>query len=199
MNNMNNQINQNNINNQMNDFHNIQNCSEQSEFKKIIKQKENPIYPHKTGLQNLGHTSYMNSVIQCLSNIKYLSNYLIKHYGKFHIDKQPLSLAFSSFVYDLFTTKKKYISTKIFKKIIDILNPLFEGFHEVDPKYLLIFLLGKLYQELNKVNNLDKFYIDYNQLEKDSLDENKSLLLFFKFFVVLSFHFLIFFPNLIKV
>ena len=118
MNNMNNQINQNNINNHMNDFHNIQNCSEKSKFEKIIKQKEYPIYPHKTGSQNLEHTSYMNSVIQCLSNIEYLSNYLIKHYGKFNIDKQPLSLAFSSVVYDLFTTEKKYIATKIFKKII---------------------------------------------------------------------------------
>jgi len=180
MNNMNNQINQNNINNHMNDFHNIQNCSEKSKFEKIIKQKEYPIYPHKTGSQNLEHTSYMNSVIQCLSNIEYLSNYLIKHYGKFNIDKQPLSLAFSSVVYDLFTTEKKYIATKIFKKIIGKLNPLFEGFHEVDPKYLLIFLLGKLYQELNKVNNLDQFYIDYTQLEKDSLDENKSFQNFVK-------------------
>ena len=90
INNTNNQINQNNINNQMNAFHNIKNIPEISEFTKIIKQKENPIYPHRTGLQNLGETSYMNSAIQCLSNIKYLSDYLINHFGKFDIKNQPL-------------------------------------------------------------------------------------------------------------
>ena len=68
-----------------------------------------PIYPNKTGLKNIGNASYMNSIIQCLSNINYLSDYLRKHFGKFDIDKQPLSVAFSSLVYDLFTTQKKNI------------------------------------------------------------------------------------------
>ena len=145
-----------------------------------MQQKVNLIYPHKTGLQNLGYISYMNSVIQCLSNIKYLSDYLINHFGKFDIDKQPLSTAFSSLVYVLFNIKDKYYIPKLFKKIIGKLNPLFEGFHEVDPKYLLIFLLGKLHQELNKVNYLDQFYIDYTQLEKDSFDEKKALQNFIK-------------------
>ena len=64
---------------------------------------------------------------------------------------------------------------KNIKKIISILNPLFEGFHKVDPKYLLIFLIEKLHQELNIVKNLIQFYIDYTQFEKDSFDENEAL------------------------
>ena len=96
------------------DLNNI-NLSEKSE-KKILKQNNTPIYPHKTGLQNLGKTSYMNSVIQCLSNIKYLSDYLIKHSGKFNRETQSLSVAFSSLVFDIFTTENKYIIPKLFKK-----------------------------------------------------------------------------------
>ena len=158
----------------------FKNCSEKSKFEKIIEKKESPIYPHKTGLQNLGYTSYMNSAIQCLSNIKYLSDYLINHYGKFDFRGQPLSTAFSSLVYDLFTTEKKYIIPELFKKIIGKLNPSFEGMHEADPKYLLIFLLGKLHPELNKCNYLDQIKIDLTQLEKDSFDENKAFQNFIK-------------------
>ena len=126
----------------------------------------------------------MNSTIQCLSNIKYLSDYLIKHYGKyeiFDIKSKPLSIAFSSLVYDLFTTKKKYIAPNLFKKIIGKLNPLFEGNYEVDAKDLIFFLLEKLHKELNiKNNSSEQSNIDYAQLEKDSFIEQKMLKHFIK-------------------
>ena len=139
-------FNQMNLNNNINYYLGSQNA-------KVIEQKNSPIYPHKTGLQNIGQTCYMNSTIQCLSNIKYLSDYLIKHYGKyeiFDIKSKPLSIAFSSLVYDLFTTKKKYIAPNLFKKIIGKLNPLFEGNHAADAKDLIFFLLETLHKELNK-------------------------------------------------
>ena len=62
----------------------------------------------------------MNSIIQCLSNINYLSDNLRKHFGNFDVENQPLSVAFSSLVYDLFTKQKKYNSPEIF--VIFILN-----------------------------------------------------------------------------
>jgi ubiquitin C-terminal hydrolase len=172
-NNQNNLINQMNLNSKIN--------TRASETAKIIGQKKNPIYPHKTGLENVGQTCYMNSTIQCLSNIKYLSDYLINHYGKLDVENKPLSVAFSSLVYDLFTTEKKYIAPKLFKKIIGKLNPLFEGMHAADAKDLIFFLLEKLHQELNKITNIiEDNNIDYAQLEKDSFDENKMLQHFIK-------------------
>jgi ubiquitin C-terminal hydrolase len=175
--------NENNMNNKINSPNLQQNIKNNNlgnyETLKIKEQsKYNLIYPHRTGLENIGH-SCMNSTIQCLSNIKYLSDYLIKHYGKFDVNNQPLSVAFSSLVYDLFTTQKKYIAPKLFKKIIGKLNPLFEGNQEVDAKELIIFLLGKLHQELNKCTS-EKPKIDYDQLENDSFDENKMLQHFIK-------------------
>jgi ubiquitin C-terminal hydrolase len=55
--------------------------------------------------------------------------------------------------------------------------------HEADPKYLLIFLLGKLHQELNKFNYLEQINIDLTQLEKDSFDENKAFQNFIKDYI----------------
>ena len=125
----------------------------------------------------------MNSTLQCLSNIKYLSDYFIKHYGKFDIKKQPLFASLSSLVFDLFNTKKKYISPELFKKIIGKLNPSFEGMHEADPKDLISFLLETLHQELNKANNTPQTNFDFNLNEIDSYDENKALQNFINDFI----------------
>jgi ubiquitin C-terminal hydrolase len=123
-----------------------------SENAKNKGQKKNPIYPHKTGLEN-----------------------------KLDVKNKPLSVAFSSLVFDLFTTEQKYIAPKLFKEIIGKLNPLFEGMQAVDAKELLLFLLEKLHQELNKIPNIEEDNnIDYARLEKDSYDENKMLQHFIK-------------------
>jgi ubiquitin C-terminal hydrolase len=148
-----------------------------------IDKNANIKYPHKTGLQNIGQTSYMNSSIQCLSNIKYLSDYFIKHYGQFNIEKQPLYASFSSLIFELFNAKKNYISPEIFKKIIGKLNPSFEDMHESDPKDLISFLLETLHQELNKANNSPQAQIDFNINEADSYDENKALQNFINDFI----------------
>ena len=124
---------------------------------KNINKNANLIYPHKIGLQKIGQTSYLNSTLQCLSNIKYLSDYFIKYYGKFDIEKQPLFASLSSLVLDLFKTKRKYISPELFKKIIGKLNPSFEGMHEADPKDLLFYL--KLY-----IKNSIKLIIHHRQI-----------------------------------
>jgi len=120
----------------------------------------------------------MNSIIQCLSNIKYLSDYLIGHFGKFNIENQPFSVSFSSLVYDILTTKEKYISPTLFKKIIGYLNPLFEDYYEKDAKDLMLFIIDKLHQELNKVNYSKQFNKDFNQLDKDLFNEQKMLVHF---------------------
>jgi ubiquitin C-terminal hydrolase len=159
----------------------IQNNINPNTGKSVKEQKLNVKYPHKTGLQNIGQTCYMNSTIQCLSNIKDLSNYLMSHFGKFDIEKQPLSVSFSSLVYNLFHTQKKVIAPELFKKIIGMLNPLFEGFHAADAKDLIFFLLEKMHQELNKLSNVpEQSNIDYAQLERDSYDKDKMLKNFIK-------------------
>jgi len=178
--NINNINNQNNMYNQNNPSNNINN-KKNYENPKIIGQDHTPIYPHKTGLENIGQTCYMNSTIQCLSNIKYLSEVLIRNFGNFNVEKQPLTLAFSSLVFDLFTTKKKDIAPKLFKNIIGKLNPLFEGMHAADAKDLIFFLLETMHLELNtKKDNLKETQIDYIQLEKDSFDKDKMYKNFIK-------------------
>ena len=105
-------------------------------------------YPHKAGLYNVGQSCYMNATIECLSNIRKLSNILLESYGTFDIDKQPLCVSYSSLLYDLLHTKEKSIRPILFKQIIGKLNPLFEGNHAADAKDLIFFLIETLHKEL---------------------------------------------------
>ena len=146
--------------------------------------KNNNLYPHHAGLVNVSQSCYMNATIECLSNIKSLSNYLIQGYSTYNIDSQPLCVSFSSLLYDLIYTKQKYIEPKIFKEILGKLNPLFEGNHAADAKDLIFFIIETLHKELlpPSNNNNENNEIDFLQQEQNAKDENKMLNEFIKEF-----------------
>ena len=116
---------------------------------------KNLIFPHKAGLKNLGKTSYLNSAIECLSNIKSLSKKILYNYGNYDTYNQPLLSAYSNLLYELFNTKETSIEPNTFKQIIGQLNPLFKGEQASDVQVLLLFLIETLDKELhlNKINN----------------------------------------------
>ena len=166
----------NNINNKM---INNQNNSNNQNMNPVsqIKQRESPftkgiIYPHLAGLTNVGQSCYMNATIECLSNIRQLSNDLLKRYGSYNINTQPLVVSYSSLIFDLLHTKEKYIVPKLFKDIIGNLNPLFEGNHAADAKDLIFFLIETMHKELlppSQNNNNNN--INFLQQEMNSRDE----------------------------
>ena len=122
---------------------------------------------------NVGQSCYMNATIECLSNIKSLSNNLLMSYGSYDIETQPLLASFSSLLFDLFHTDQTYIEPRIFKQIIGKLNPLFEGNHAADAKDLIFFIIETLHKELivNNKNNNDNKEIDFLQQEMNSQNE----------------------------
>ena len=161
---------QNNMNlNQPNNNQNRGNQKNESPFTTGIT------YPHKAGLLNVGQSCYMNATIECLSNIKSLSNNLLQKYGSYNIDKQPLCVSYSSLLYDLLRTTEKYIKPNLFKEIIGKLNPLFEGNHAADAKDLIFFIIETLHKELCPPSNNNNNEIDFLQQELNSQNEQKML------------------------
>ena len=194
MNNNNNFINSNpnafNMTPQFSNNNQLTNAQNQMSNNNMINNKEKNLnndinsnfLKKKAGLQNLGQTCYMNSTLQCLSNISSITNHLLKRLGTFNINTQPLTVSYSNLLNDLFNSNKQYIVPSIFKELIGKLNPLFEGNHAADAKDLLFFIIEKLHLELNKNSNQIQSTQDFAQLEEKSKNEKEMLESFLKDF-----------------
>ena len=109
------------------------------------------------GLDNVGATCYMNATLQCLANIKPLTDYLLneKNYLLLaqNVDICKLTLKYAQVLIGLFCNEKitgSYCPDD-FKQTISDLNPLFQGVKANDPKNLIIFLLENFNSELVKI------------------------------------------------
>ena len=102
------------------------------------------------GLNNIGATCYMNSVLQCLYHVFDLSNELLKLKN---IDERkiPMTYAFLEVIYRLSFDEEDSISPYKFKKIISN-NELFEGIEANDSKALVLYILETLNEELSSNN-----------------------------------------------
>ena len=113
-----------------------------------------------TGLKNLGNTSYLNSILQCLSNTPELMYYYVSGLYKKDI-KIPevkkkgfipgrLSKEFSDLLGKIWIENKKIVSAQDMKySICDLIN-LFNNNNQHDSSEFLLFLLNFLHEEINR-------------------------------------------------
>ena len=102
------------------------------------------------GLNNIGATCYMNSVLQCFYHVFDLSNELLKlNIKEIDEDKMPMTSAYLEVINKLSFSKKQSVSPYQFKMIISN-NPLFQGIGANDSKSLTLYILETLNEEFNE-------------------------------------------------
>ena len=189
MNNINNNFNNNNLMNNNNN-----NKNNNNNFIKFNRPKPISFYSKPTliGLQNIGATCFMNSILQCLSQTKDLTNYFLdeQHWDKINNnnialrDKNELQLtpAYLQLLINLWgkNNQIKYYEPRNFMNIVEKMNPLFKLGQAGDSKDFIIFLLEQFHNELKKslINNNS----ENNSDQVNQYDQKETLSSFFKDF-----------------
>eukprot|EP00118_Oscarella_pearsei_P021458 m.240850 g.240850 ORF g.240850 m.240850 type:complete len:598 (+) comp40197_c1_seq18:37-1830(+) len=112
------------------------------------------------GLRNLGNTCFMNSILQCLSHTRLLTEYFISRNfenslnGKSHM-KGRLVRAYATLLNEMWEGMDSHsaFSPSEFKSRIQKFAPRFAGYSQQDAQEFLRFLLDGLHDELNSVKN----------------------------------------------
>lgn len=132
------------------------------------------------GLRNIGNTCFMNSIIQCLSNIRCLLEYIIKEDYLSDINttlstmKGELIKAFGSLLSDLWRDGATGpVNTGPFKAQIQRFAPVFTGYAQHDAQEFLRKLLEGLHEDVNRVTQRPKPNI--HEIDQDLDDREKAI------------------------
>ena len=113
------------------------NPSEKYSFSKIKN-------PAKTRLKDLTDTSYLNSVLYCLSNIRNIVSYFLNPENFVNIDKnissKPLSFVFERLMYHLYekdSENENCYSPESFWKVLSKLNVVYNTLQRRNPNDLI--------------------------------------------------------------
>jgi len=122
------------------------------------------------GLQNLGNTCFMNSVIQCLANTEPLAKFFIFGCYQDHINKRNalgtrgrLAQAFNELLTDMYVGAQGYVSPWEVKNVIARRAVQFQGFAQHDSQEMLSFLLETLHEDINDVSV--KPYVEHKDFD----------------------------------
>ncbi|CAF0964677.1 unnamed protein product [Didymodactylos carnosus] len=123
-------------------------CIETENDHSRIKTKTNENYlytPGLCGLTNIGNTCYMNSALQCLSNIPQLTEY----YRNLSVtnNEQSIINVYSKLLKQMWSGQFSYVKPKQLKNIISQYAPIFTDNRQKDSHEFMNFLLNALHQE----------------------------------------------------
>lgn len=117
------------------------------------------VIPGVIGLQNIGNTCFMNSVLQCLLHCRPLCDYFLSDQYKDEInDSNPLGTGgklvgeFAKLIERFWRNPtERTITPRELKFVIGQHQPMFVGYQQQDSQELVTFLLDGLHEDLNLV------------------------------------------------
>ena len=129
-----------------------------------VKSMKEIKYTPMIGLKNIGQTCYMNAALQCFSNTKALTSYFL-NYNKLNFiinntiiinefEEPSLAIEYLKLIRHLWCDPpKSFYAPLEFKEKIGKIDPLFKNFEANDAKDFVNFMVMRMHEELNGVDN----------------------------------------------
>ncbi|XP_053690656.1 ubiquitin carboxyl-terminal hydrolase 8 [Sabethes cyaneus] len=110
-----------------------------------------------TGLKNLGNTCYMNSILQCLSNTTFLTEYFTEGTFRQHLNgnnktQGRIAEEVAAVIITLWTGKYKCIASKNLRYVVGQYERQFGGIEQQDSHEFLTILMDWLHSDLQTVS-----------------------------------------------
>ncbi|CAF1109146.1 unnamed protein product, partial [Brachionus calyciflorus] len=155
-----------------------------SNKKKVSKPSEQILPNHKPGtkgLKNIGNTCFMNSTLQCLSNVPEFKNFfmigdlsrIVENY------ENSLTSQMCQLLKEIWSNNNLVADTHNLKKVLSLFKNKYEGSDQHDSHEFLIYLLEILHEELRdkSLNSSDfsEIYINLKDWDSSFLKNGKNL------------------------
>jgi len=136
-----------------------------------------PPAPGSVGLQNLGNSCFLNSVVQCLNHTEPLKKYFLNgDYTKEINRKNPLgsggqvAMAYGSLMKEIWGGEFRVLAPRYLKKTVAAFAPQFNNLYQHDSHEFCSFLMDGIHEDLNRVN--EKPYVE--ELEGFGMADKKA-------------------------